>query len=358
MGIKALMSVEKESIVEEIVEDYGFKHITLDQALENGAPKIGWIVDSLLPEEGITFLGGPSGCFKTWAAMEMALSISSGSKYLGKYDVKQSNVLYVDEENGEATLYSRFAKLKNNDSDFKNHKFDNLYLSVFNSLKLDRLGSVENPSFEALQKLINVYKIKVVIIDSLVRCMIGDEDRSTDARKVFEGLKLLKKNFKVSVVLLHHTAKNSKNGMNGLRGSGDFPAFADVVLMFKKRDHESSTVVSMEKNRHLDTSTDYQFKINFYGDEETMTLTYDSHSKVEYDELKRALDRICEFLQPLEEDSTPRKKILEEMKRLEISRGTVDRALKRGVDDGRLEKNKRGNYRITNSLLEEEVFSQ
>ena len=53
-----------------------------------------WLVDGLLPNVGWTLLYGTAGYGKTTFAMQLAASLQSGARFLGR-PVKQTNVVYV-----------------------------------------------------------------------------------------------------------------------------------------------------------------------------------------------------------------------------------------------------------------------
>lgn len=44
-----------------------------------------WLVDGLWAEEGVGIVGGAPKCCKTWLALDLALSVASGTPALGAY---------------------------------------------------------------------------------------------------------------------------------------------------------------------------------------------------------------------------------------------------------------------------------
>jgi len=223
-----------------------------------------WFVDKIVPEKSIVFFGGTSGSYKTWIAMNLAMSIASGTKFLNEFETIKSNVLYIDEENGELTLYER-TKLIQNGGDFPEDSFENISLSVFQNFHLD------NPScVKKLNELIEKSNPSLIIFDSMVRCMEGDENKAEEVRRVFENLKKILQTG-LSILILHHTTKGGK-GLNALRGSGDFAAFSDVVLMFEPQIN-GEILVTIDKHRHLDNSKFNKFGIKITSlDKDATTL--------------------------------------------------------------------------------------
>lgn len=220
---------------------------TLKKLMEDGVPPMSWRVDKFLPERGVVMIGAEAGSYKTYLAQYLALCIANGEDFLEAYPTKKGTVLYVDEENGEASLMRRFEQLKNG------HEFDdypeNIFLTVYEDVKLDT-----HQGREIIDALIDRYDPDVIILDSMVRLMDGDENSSTDVREVFDTIKILLEEKPRCFVFLHHTRKNANGRMSDLRGSGDFSAMTDVVVMVDKKEKKPGFGLLMSKNRFIDTS--------------------------------------------------------------------------------------------------------
>ncbi len=220
--------------------------ITLQDLFKEGIQPISWRVENIIPCGGIVIFGGSSGNYKTWLAMDLTMAIVTGTKFLGHFDTVKGTVLYIDEENGRQRIFNRFKQLKYGNA-LHNEIFDNLHLSISNLIKLNTEDATN------LTAIIEYIKPDVVIIDSMVRCMQGDEDKSKDVRRIFDNLKpILTENPDISFLILHHTTKGKNRGMDTLRGSGDFAAFANVILMFTAR--KNYIHVEVVKNRDMDIS--------------------------------------------------------------------------------------------------------
>lgn len=258
-GIAVGQKWEEESV--EVVE---FKD--LKTAMIEGVPELNWIVDKIVPERGITIIGAPPKNYKTFFAMDMALDVSMNEHYLSNFSTIQCNVLYVDEENGYATLLRRFKQL-GVAKEIKEYP-ENLFISSMKGIKLDDGASNGRG---VLSALIEETGAKIVILDSLVRFMVGKEDNASDVRKVFESLKWLMEEYGVSFVILHHFRKGHKpgdNAMDSLRGSGDFAAFADVIVHTWSPRKGTGIEFNYVANRHVDVDElgDFLVKVDKVGD--------------------------------------------------------------------------------------------
>ncbi len=214
--------------------------ISAQTLLAKELPEIGWLVEGIIPEQGITVLGGDVGCYKTFIALHAALSSANGQHVLGKYPSKRTRVLYLDEENGERVIRSRLLKLIRPDQ-----QCDEVWFSFFKNIKF---GSPEWAT--RMEKLIKDLRPNLIVVDSMVRFLMGSENSSEDVSKIFEAIKPLKEKYGVSWLILHHTRKGlgAYKSKDDLRGSGDFAAFADVVMMINRR--ADGLVLSQQKNRH------------------------------------------------------------------------------------------------------------
>jgi hypothetical protein len=258
-----LLEAQKYDKIKRIEENT----ISLKTILSNPIKKPEWIVENIIPTDGVTIFGGASQSYKTWLAQMLAVNVSSGTLFLGNFDTKQEVVMYFDEENGEVLLYDRFKKLcQGADIDPPS----NLFVSVYSGIKLDM-----NDSSSILLSLVDKFNPKLLIFDSMVRIMEGDENQSTDVRLVFDTIKpILEKN--ISVLIIHHTGKKNNNDMLDLRGSSDFGAFAHVIVMFKRE--KSHIVCNMVKNRYIDISNISEFKVKIgyqNGDSDKIFFAYD-----------------------------------------------------------------------------------
>ena len=214
------------------------------ELFKDGVPPINWLVDYFVPERGILMIGAEPKSYKTFMALHLAMSVADGLPFLGEYPTKQARVLYIDEENGQATVGRRVHMLK--DGYDLQELPEKLYLTSFEGIKLDTQEGAE-----IVEELIHEFTPRLVVIDSMVRFLDGQEDKAHDVREIFENLKPIMELTNVAFVILHHTRKDNNKGMAGLRGSGDFAAFVDAVVMLSAS-KRGEIKVSMEANRHIE----------------------------------------------------------------------------------------------------------
>lgn len=227
--------------------EYDFTPVTWTELSLEEFPKEEWRVHSLIPMQGMVIISAPSGEKKTWFALELTKSISTGSHFLTHEGFKthRSKVLYIDAEMGPKILQKR-CRLLGFDSIPENYA-PLIITGVEVNLKTEE-------AFEYLESLIEENDIDVVVVDTL-RAVAGglEEDNAAAVREFYQRFNRLKNNGKV-VIILDHNRKPDK-GSHGVPrkeqvlGSQDKIANAEVVLMIKGDVNPSYFTVHQVKNR-------------------------------------------------------------------------------------------------------------
>jgi len=317
--------------------------INLKTLLKEGIPPQEWRVEKLIPKRGITIFGGTSGSFKTFTAMHLAVCVSTGASFLDFYETNPCSVLYIDEENGCITIPNRFAALKKGaEIDFD---IENLWISIFNDVVLDYEGGAT-----LLELMIRKFEPKLVILDSMVRLMRGEEDKAADVKRVFENLKPFL-DMDISFVILHHTTKKDQMSMAGLRGSGDFAAFSDCLVMFNGG-KKGYCNVSIVKNRHieLDESAEFFFQVVNDADDK-IRLVYRGQKDEKGNVIERAAEEILTWIQHENIKSFHTEKVSLLLKSKGHSKSTIFAALSRMKDNREVTKLKRGSYLVNEDMI-------
>lgn len=212
------------------------------------------VVQDMIPAETVGFIGGQSGAFKTFFALDLAASVATGDMIAGKKVFRSGGVVYLAYE-GQGTLDERWAAICLNR---RLHAPPPVYL-VSDAARLDRDEAWENMFHDLLDLSNNLEyggeQLQLVIIDTVnMSGMIPDEkenDSSTWA-KVFIELNGIAKLLKCSIALVHHAGKDVNAG---LRGSSAAHGAADFVIMCEtERDAVSGEVsqrwVHLRKSRY------------------------------------------------------------------------------------------------------------
>lgn len=211
---------------------------SLDELLAKEFPPNRWLVDGLIPLQGITILHGLPTAGKTWLMMEIAIAVAQGKRLFNQFDTTNTGVLLLDEESGEWLLHDRFRTLRA-PSELPIH-----YLSMQSS-------KFTESYVEGLIEWCNASGIGLVMVDSLVRIHGGDENTAQDSAKVFRLIRMLTSKG-ITVLIVHHNTKASANGEYGsqMRGSGDIQASVDCQLSLVRPYRDDYLTLEQVKNRY------------------------------------------------------------------------------------------------------------
>lgn len=332
-----LKELQKERIRKEALENLH----QLNILLEKGIPEIEWLAKDIIPSRGITFFAGETESYKSWTAMELALSVATGTKFLNWFETKKKTVLYIDEENGDVTIPVRFNKLleaRNMGKEVKIPVPENLFISILNNVNID-----QEP--DLLKFLIEKFKPQLVIVDSVVRCMKGNENDSQDVRSIYDNLKdIYKKHKEMAFVLLHHMTKTNSGTVHSLRGSGDFGAMAENAINFEKKG-EKELRMKITKSRHLVGKPWYDV-IVFSEDSQSPVSLHASPSDDTKSEVEIAMDCIKDWLKDKQQfitgkDSDFQREAIEVNN---ITESTKEEAIRQLITKKVIRRDKKANY--------------
>lgn len=200
-------------------------------ALDKGAPDRNWLIEKLWQAEAVGFLGSPPKHCKSWLAMEMAVSVASGTPCLSSFPVPTPGavLLYAAEDSAPA-VRQRLQSLA------LHHHVDldrlPLWVITADSLRLDR-----SDDRERLEATVTQYKPRLLILDPLIRLHQQDENASGPMAALLGFLRSLQRKAGVAIALVHHSRKNPAASGAGysLRGSSDFYAWTDAFLHLQRR---------------------------------------------------------------------------------------------------------------------------
>ena len=197
-----------------------------------------WLIDELVPEEGLFELFGEPGSLKSFIVQDMCYAIATGIKWHSK-DVKQGNVTYIVGEGGNG-IRKRFRALE---LEYSIEDYP-LYLSEF---PMDLM----NPdSCEAVATAIkeNMGDCSLLVIDTLHRNATGSEDSSEDFSKILQNLDIYFRSVTKAVLWVHHTGHSSKE-----RSRGSSAKFGALDASFKtERGTELKNRVTLSNNKQKD----------------------------------------------------------------------------------------------------------
>jgi len=318
-----------ESLDEKRDNMLGFQ--TLGNVMTKDFGPIDWIVDRLIPADSFSVISGDPKNYKTWLTMEIAIRVSQGIPFLGHFGTAQCPVLIVDEEDPERVVQNRFKMLGI-------EKTANLPIYYLNKSEFD----ITNKKHLAqLLNYIAEHKIKLVILDSLVRMHRGDENSSRDMSAVFRRISAITR-LGVSVLATHHHRKGAEksDSPQNLRGSSDIGAGVDAHLIVVHEKEEGLLYINQPKLRMDEEEKPFVVKI-VKLENDGVRFEYVGKDNRKQEKLETMKDQLMEIFQGSEIEMTV-KEILEKLP-MDSSPALVRTALRELDGNGlKSKKGKRG----------------
>jgi hypothetical protein len=260
--------VLSKSTKPEIDADPWAKYHTADQILN--APPVTFLIDGFLTEDAITVIAAPVAQRKSIIALNVVHSLVTGERLFGHFPVKKqpTRVLYCCPEMG---IQSFSARLKS------------MGLAPYLGKTLLCTTMASEP-FELKDITPNELKGAVVVLDTAIRFLKGDESSAAEMSIFAATVFRLIKDGAASVLLLHHSKKGTTEATeltldNVMRGSGELGAFVACVwatrLQDGKDEYKTPSYLENVKKRDFDSKP---FQV--LPAEGSYRLLYDATGKV------------------------------------------------------------------------------
>jgi len=193
-----------------------------------------WLIEDLWPAEGVGIIGGDAKSYKTWLALELAVSLASQTPCLGKFRIPvKRRVLVYAAEDSLPDIRIRLASICTPRGICLNEL--DLGLITVHQMFLNRSHDLIR-----LQKTIARHQPALLILDPFVRLHTAiDENSAAEVSSILGNLRALQREFQLAVALVHHARKNRAGLRPGqaLRGSSDFHAWTDATLYMRRQTH-------------------------------------------------------------------------------------------------------------------------
>jgi hypothetical protein len=181
-----------------------------------------WLIQDLWGACAVGIIGGAPKACKSTLALDLAVSVASGTACLGRFEVHSPGpvVVYLAED-PLPRVRDRVAQL----CQYRGISLSSLDLHVVTatSLRLD----LERDQ-RALDQTLAALRPKLLVLDPLVRLHRLDENSAADISGLLGFLREINRRHQLALVLVHHMAKRSRRDLGQtLRGSSDLHAWLD-----------------------------------------------------------------------------------------------------------------------------------
>ena len=220
-----------------------------DQFSAQPAP-VRWLVKHWLQADALVMVHGPSGGGKTFVVLDWVLHLSSGQTDWHGHKVKPCDIVYLAGE-GHQGLRGRIAAWKHHNSVTS--------LSMWLSQSGCDLNTTEGYQLAAAHIRSLPRTPGVIVVDTLHRFLAGDENSAQDAKTMLDACAQLMREFKCTVILVHHTgvsddAQHRARGSSAWRGALDIeisivPPTSNLpmqIIQRKSKDAELASSINVE----------------------------------------------------------------------------------------------------------------
>ena len=183
------------------------------------------LVSGVLHKGAKMVLGGGSKVGKTWALIDLALSVSSGTPWLG-LPCNQGVVIYLNFEIQEGFFHNRLLQVA-----------DAKEIELTENLLVWNLRGFARPAkelFEEVQERLAGRDVALVIVDPVYKLALGgDENSAGEVGLLLNEFEVLASNTGAAVAFSAHFAKGDallKSSVDRISGSGVFARDPDAIL--------------------------------------------------------------------------------------------------------------------------------
>jgi hypothetical protein len=198
-----------------------------------------WLVTDLWTEEAVGIVGGEPKCCKSFLALDLAVSVASGTPCLRRFPVvRPGRVLLYAAEDAQHIVRRRLDGI----CAAAGVALAELDLQVITAptLRLDLDGDRAR-----LDETVAALRPRLLVLDPFVRLHRIDENASGEVAPLLAGLRELQRRHGVAVVVVHHAKKGGGHVRAGqaLRGSSEFHAWGDSNLYLCRRGNDLTLTV-------------------------------------------------------------------------------------------------------------------
>lgn len=182
--------------------------------LTSRPPETQWLVDRLFPAGYVLMLYSPEGVGKTVLSYNLALSVATGTPFLGR-SVMSGPVLYLDEENPDNYLHDLLMSM------CRSRKIDPGALrGLLRFGRFALLGKKPEDWSALAERTVEILKPRLLVLDTFSSILPFAENVENDnalMRGMFRFIRAMKaRSSDTTILVLHHPAKKQRKP----RGAG------------------------------------------------------------------------------------------------------------------------------------------
>lgn len=259
----------------------------------DSAPLTQWLVQGLWSDQAVGILGGEPKSCKSFLALDLAVSVASGTPCLRRFAVRGAGpVLLFPAEDSLAVVRQRLEGI----CSAAGVDFPSLPVEVITAPTL-RLDAPKDR--ERLSNTVQARRSRLLILDPLIRLHRVDENDASQIAGLLSYLRQLQRAFHVAVLVVHHTRKDANATRPGqaLRGSSELHGWGDSNLYMRRR---GAQLTLSTEHRAAPSQDHIPLQLTQIGSALALSVANDS-SIAELDAEPSALQRVQQILAGLDQ---------------------------------------------------------
>ena len=243
------------------------------------------LIDGVLRQGHKMLIAGPSKAGKSFALIELCISLAEGISWLG-FGCTQGKVLYVNLELDRASCLHRFKDV-----------YTTMQVKPDNLSKIDiwNLRGRSVPMDQLAPKLIRRAQKKnyiAIVIDPIYKVITGDENSADQMARFCNQFDKVCTELGCAVIYCHHHSKGSQSGkrsMDRASGSGVFARDPDALLDLTELEITESLRKQQEDKAACSVIYDWLGRFGYAGDvSQDDKVTPSAMQQIAHDKLQSA----------------------------------------------------------------------
>lgn len=222
-------------------------------------PPAPWQIRGVLREQSVALLYGRRGCYKSFLALDVGASLATGQPWQEHEVVRPGLVIYVAAEGGGGMVQRARAWAS-----------EHQVLPSKVNMRVITEPVIVTATSEDIEVLI--YRIQdaidwypegytdtetghtyahptakewpvLIIIDTLARCFLGNENHPDAMGEFVQGVDRLKAEFNCSILIIHHTGRDESHE----RGHTNLPGACDTIYRLDADEQAETLLLTNEK---------------------------------------------------------------------------------------------------------------
>ena len=266
--------------------------VTQASQLDSRGPQTQWLVEDLWTDQAVGILGGEPKCCKSFLALDVAVSVASGTAALRQFPVqRQGPVLLFPAEDSLAVVRQRLEGI----AAAAQVPFASLPVHVITAPTL-RLDTATDR--ERLTQTVQQQQPILLILDPLIRLHRVDENDATQIAALLSYLRQIQRQFQLAVLVVHHARKDSHGSRPGqaLRGSSELHGWGDSNLYLRRKGPQ----LTLSTEHRAAPSRDH-IPLQLVESGTSVALTLAQRPTAQADAAPTPLDRVRQALAQLHE---------------------------------------------------------